>query len=104
MRNYIKYTYCMFSECLLSLLVFGFSWEFYGGKKIDLDASAVFFDNLGQVKEAVFYNNLTAFDGGVVHSGESLDGEGEGFDESISVDIIASVLRFGVDIENFVPN
>jgi tellurium resistance protein TerZ len=65
----------------------GLSWDFYGGKKVDLDASAVFFDNLGQVKEAVFYNNLTAFDGGVVHSGESLDGEGEGFDESISIDV-----------------
>ena len=67
---------------LVDMIFFWVVLGLYGGKTVDLDASAVFFDNLGQVKEAVFYNNLTAFDGGVVHSGESLDGEGEGFDES----------------------
>jgi stress response protein SCP2 len=69
-------------------LLIGLQWDFYPGTKpVDLDASAVCFDNLGVVQDAVYYNQLTAFSGAVTHSGDSLDGSGDGFDETISFDV-----------------
>ena len=69
-------------------LVIGLSWDFYPGTTpVDLDASAVCFDNLGVVQDAVYYNQLTAFNGALKHSGDSKDGAGDGFDESIAFDV-----------------
>ena len=49
-------------------LVIGLSWDFYPGTTpVDLDASAVCFDNLGVVQDAVYYNQLTAFNGALTH-------------------------------------
>ena len=69
-------------------LFIGLSWDFYPGTTpVDLDASAVCFDNLGVVQDAVYYNQLTAFNGALTHSGDSTDGAGDGFDESIAFDV-----------------
>jgi len=32
------------------------SWDFFGGEKVDLDATIVMIDEMGAVIDAVFYN------------------------------------------------
>lgn len=60
------------------------------GSAFDLDASVFI---LGENKKLisdehfVFYNNLQSPDGAVVHTGDNLDGEGDGDDESIKIDL-----------------
>jgi tellurium resistance protein TerD len=60
------------------------------GDDFDLDASAILCDQAGKVtndQDFVFFNNLTSSDGSVRHAGDNLTGEGEGDDETISVDL-----------------
>ncbi len=73
--------------------VIGLGWdsnESSNGKVFDLDAS-VFMLNANEKLVAdeyfVFYNNLKSPDGAVEHTGDNRDGEGEGDDESIIIDI-----------------
>ena len=60
------------------------------GSAFDLDASVFI---LGENKKLisdehlVFYNNLQSPDGSVIHTGDNLDGEGDGDDESIKIDL-----------------
>jgi hypothetical protein len=39
------------------------------------------------VQDAVYFNQLSAFGGALKHSGDSLDGAGGGFDETIAFDV-----------------
>jgi len=65
---------------------FALRWDFFEGTKaVDLDAQAVMFNNTGSVVDAAYYNQLTACEGSVVHSGDNLTGAGEGDDETIRV-------------------
>ena len=62
------------------------------GDDFDLDASAILCDQAGKVgsdQDFVFFNNLISSDGSVRHAGDNLTGEGEGDDETISVDLNA---------------
>jgi stress response protein SCP2 len=69
---------------------FGLSWDFYPGMtKVDLDCSALMFDWAGVLTDACFFNQLTCCDGAVKHSGDSPDGENDGFDETIHLDLDA---------------
>jgi stress response protein SCP2 len=52
-----------------------FDW-YHQGSDADIDVSAVCYDASGQLLDAVFYNELTAFDGAVVHSGDTKGSEG----------------------------
>lgn len=60
------------------------------GSAFDLDASVFI---LGENKKLIsdeyfiFYNNLKSPDGAVAHTGDNLDGEGEGDDESIKINL-----------------
>ena len=56
-------------------------------QSIDLDASAVLFDEHKQPVDAVWFRQLNSKDGSVRHSGDNLTGEGEGDDESIAVEL-----------------
>ena len=63
---------------------------FFGGRKtaeVDLDASALFFDANGQALDAVYFNQLASKDGSTRHTGDNLNGAGEGDDETILVDL-----------------
>lgn len=63
-------------------------WDFFEGMDpVDLDAQAVMFDSIGNVVDAAFYNQLSACDGSVTHSGDNKTGEGEGDDEVIKIDL-----------------
>ncbi len=60
------------------------------GADFDLDASVFMIDASGKVPEDkyfVFYNNLQSPDGAIVHQGDNRTGEGEGDDESLTIDL-----------------
>jgi tellurium resistance protein TerZ len=54
--------------------------------RIDLDASAIFFDAAGRVLDTVWFQQLTSADGSTRHTGDNLTGDGDGDDETILVD------------------
>ena len=70
----------------------GLGWDtnsYDGGYDFDLDACAFLLGENGKVlkdEDFIFYNNLTGYDGAVVHTGDNLTGEGEGDDEVILID------------------
>eukprot|EP00756_Hemistasia_phaeocysticola_P012854 Hpha_TRINITY_DN15232_c2_g12::TRINITY_DN15232_c2_g12_i1::g.66564::m.66564 len=69
-------------------LVVGLSWIFAPGMPVvDLDCSALVFDKAGLLIDAAFYNNLQCFQGAIRHSGDNRTGQGDGFDETISLDV-----------------
>lgn len=58
-----------------------------GGGEIDLDASALLLDANKREIDAVWFRQLQSTDGSVRHSGDNRTGEGDGDDESISIDL-----------------
>jgi tellurium resistance protein TerD len=75
----------------LTKAVVGLGWDpVTDGKAIDLDAMAFLVDGSGKLvdqKSFVFFSNLQSADGSVVHSGDNLTGEGDGDDETITIDL-----------------
>jgi tellurium resistance protein TerZ len=75
----------------------GLGWDamkkkgFFGlrNQTIDLDASALLFDQNGVLVDQVWFKQLTSRDGAVRHTGDNLTGHGDGDDESIRVDLTA---------------
>ncbi len=68
----------------------GLGWDSRAtdGADFDLDASAFMLDEAGRSKSDahfIFYNQLESPDKGVQHTGDNLDGSGEGDDEVINV-------------------
>jgi len=75
----------------------GLAWDFdQGAPKTDLDAQAVLFDQMGVIKDACFYNQMSAAGGAVRHSGDNRTGEGGGDDEFIGIDLDALSLEIKV--------
>lgn len=85
----------------LSQIALGVGWDavqpkkgFLGGllggggtTEIDLDASCIVFDTRGQITDLVWFQQLVSKDGSIRHSGDNLTGEGDGDDETISIDL-----------------
>lgn len=76
---------------LVNALV-GLGWDARStdGAAFDLDASVFLVGDSGKVLSDghfVFYNQKTSPDGSVVHSGDNTTGEGEGDDETISINL-----------------
>jgi len=64
----------------------GLAWDFTPGTDpVDLDASALVFDQMGALLDAAYYNQLTAANGSVTHSGDNTDGAGDGADEVLTI-------------------
>eukprot|EP00929_Paragymnodinium_shiwhaense_P025019 TRINITY_DN15232_c0_g1_i20.p1 TRINITY_DN15232_c0_g1~~TRINITY_DN15232_c0_g1_i20.p1 ORF type:complete len:103 (+),score=25.64 TRINITY_DN15232_c0_g1_i20:84-392(+) len=63
----------------------GLAWTPVAGREIDLDVQALAFDKNGKPMDAVYYNNMKAFRGGLTHSGDETSGEKGGFDEIVWV-------------------
>lgn len=57
------------------------------GGAIDLDASVLVFDDRGGLSEVISFRKLTGMNGAIVHSGDNRTGDGDGDDESITVDL-----------------
>lgn len=70
----------------------GLGWDtnrYDGGQDFDLDACVFLLGANGKVlqdEDFVFYNNLTARNGAVVHTGDNRTGDGDGDDEAIIID------------------
>ncbi|MFJ8477740.1 TerD family protein [Kitasatospora sp. NPDC094011] len=76
----------------LSAVSIGLGWDVRTttGAEFDLDASAIVLNADGKVlsnAHFVFFNNTSAPDATVVHTGDNRTGEGVGDDESINVDL-----------------
>ncbi len=81
----------------LTRIVMGLGWDaveskgffgFGGGQKdVDLDASAMLFDDGGKLVDQVWFRQLKSKCGALVHTGDNLTGAGEGDDEQIKVDL-----------------
>lgn len=68
----------------------GFLGGMFGGggpTEIDLDASCIVFDTQGAVVDLIWFQQLVSKDGSIRHSGDNLTGEGDGDDETISIDL-----------------
>lgn len=72
----------------LNKVFVGLGWDaatgFFGGS-IDLDASAITFDENKNVLETIYFGNLKSKDKSIKHSGDNLTGDGDGDDEVINV-------------------
>lgn len=74
----------------LKIALVGLGWDvkqYDSGADYDLDASVFLLDANGKCtndSDFIFYNNLSS--GGVTHSGDNRTGEGDGDDESVSIE------------------
>lgn len=78
----------------LDNIMVGLGWEVRttDGSAFDLDASALLIGANGKVRsdaDFIFYNQLSASNGSVVHQGDNRTGEGDGDDEKIHVGLSA---------------
>ncbi|RSD26296.1 TerD family protein [Mesobacillus subterraneus] len=79
----------------LTKVIVGLGWDtnkYDGGNDFDLDSSVFLLGESGKVtseSDFVFYNNTTGGNGSVVHTGDNRTGEGDGDDESVTVDLAA---------------
>ena len=76
----------------LTKALIGLGWDprTTDGAEFDLDASAFLLNASGKVrseKDFIFYNQLRSEDGSIEHTGDNRDGEGDGDDESLIVDL-----------------
>ena len=53
---------------------------------VDLDAQCLLLNDIGEIADAIYYNQLESKFGNVTHSGDSL-GEGDNFDEIITLQL-----------------
>jgi len=58
-----------------------------GGDSIDLDASAIMFDQNNKALDSIWFGQLQSRDGSIKHSGDNRTGDGDGDDEAIHVDL-----------------
>lgn len=73
-------------------IIAGLGWDeaTINGVPVDCDVSVFLLGANGKLvsdEHFVFYNNLSSPDGSVVHTGDNRDGDGEGDDESIKIDL-----------------
>jgi tellurium resistance protein TerD len=78
----------------LKRTVVGLGWDprSSDGAAFDLDGSAFMLKADGKVRsdlDFIFYNNLKSVEGSVTHAGDNRDGQGDGDDEKLTVDLAA---------------
>lgn len=76
----------------LTNVLIGVGWQLnaFDTDTLDLDVSCFLLNRDMKTRvdeDFVFYNNLEASDGALVHNGDNLTGAGDGDDESISIDL-----------------
>ena len=76
----------------LSAIIIGLGWDprATDGQDFDLDGSVFLLGTNGKVRsdgDFIFYNNKASADGSVAHSGDNRTGQGEGDDETVTVDL-----------------
>jgi len=98
----------------LSKIMAGLGWDprVTDGAEFDLDASVFICGEDGKVRsdaDFVFYNNKVGANGAIEHQGDNRDGEGDGDDEQVKIDLSAvpadvKKLVFAVTIHNAEAN
>jgi stress response protein SCP2 len=72
----------------LRRVAMGLGWDpADSGRSIDLDASAIVIGAKGKKTDSVWFMSKSGCGGAIVHSGDNLTGQGEGDDETITVDL-----------------
>lgn len=76
----------------LNNILVGLGWDEaqINNAKVDCDVSLFMLGGNGKIPADeffIFYNNLKSPDGAVIHLGDSRDGEGDGDDETISINL-----------------
>lgn len=76
----------------LTSITIGLGWDprVTDGQDFDLDGSAFLLNTSGKVRtdsDFIFYNNKTSTDGSVNHNGDNRTGQGDGDDETISIEL-----------------
>jgi tellurium resistance protein TerD len=76
----------------LKKLLVGLGWDprATDGKEFDLDGSVFLLNATGKARsdaDFIFYNNLKSSEGSVAHSGDNRSGQGDGDDETVTVDL-----------------
>ena len=76
----------------LTKVIIGLGWDprATDGAAFDLDGSAFMLKADGKVRgdsDFIFYNNLKSTDGSLVHNGDNTTGQGDGDDETLTVDL-----------------
>ncbi|MCK3866119.1 TerD family protein [Pseudomonas sp. B329] len=67
----------------------GFMGRLLGnGGEVDLDASCILFDENYDALDLVWFRQLQSQDGSIQHSGDNRTGEGDGDDETITVNLL----------------
>lgn len=79
-------------DASLTRITVGLGWDPRNtdGQQFDLDASAFLLTSGGRVRgdhDFIFYNQLRSVDGSVEHTGDNRDGQGDGDDEAINIDL-----------------
>jgi len=69
-----------------SVITVGLKWDEIQGQEIDLDLQCVVMNELGQIEEAVYYNELASKISKIKLSEDS-KGEKAGFDEMMTLDL-----------------
>lgn len=91
----------------LKKVLVGLGWDinkYHGTAEFDLDVSVFPVNENGKVQnegDFVFYNNLTSQDGSIQHTGDNRTGEGDGDDESVSIDfplVSPHIKRIGITV------
>jgi len=68
-------------------LTFGLAWDVTDGVNIDLDASAILLDEKLNDVDTVWFRHLQSDDGSIRHSGDEREGDEQGDDEKIKVNL-----------------
>lgn len=76
----------------LAKMLIGLGWDARAtaGAEFDLDGSVFMLKADGKVRgdlDFIFYNNLKSADGSVTHTGDNRNGEGDGDDESLVIEL-----------------
>lgn len=76
----------------LNSIMIGLGWDVIGfeADAPDLDASIFLLDKEGLTRsddDFIFYNNMTALEGAIEHTGDNRTGAGDGDDETVMIDL-----------------
>jgi tellurium resistance protein TerZ len=95
----------------LSTIRMGLGWDaarrlfgLFGGGAIDLDASCIAFDDRKTAVDLIWFRQLASRDGSIWHSGDNLTGDGDGDDETITVNLLklpSSIRHLAFTVNSF---
>ncbi|NHZ39742.1 TerD family protein [Massilia aquatica] len=76
----------------LTKMIVGLGWDTRAtdGSAFDLDGAVFLLGASGKVRsdaDFIFYNNLKSADGSITHSGDNKTGDGDGDDESVTIEL-----------------